>query len=180
MFICFSESISINIIWLGFTSHWNILIAPRRSKLGEKSHATLIWTCINFCLKTDHRRTLYCHTYDRISRSVLQNMAKDGYLAHVWRFEIYFEETLIENAFTLEDVFQCCPSLTHLSIQMNILWPYDRQRKNRVGLSTVLKNKAGLASVLKEGFRKLQYVKLSNCLRNMFRNSWAIYQEILT
>ena len=107
-------------------------------------------------------------------------MAMDGYLAHVWRFEIYFEETLIENAFTLEDVFQCCPSLTHLSIQMNILWPYDRQRKNRVGLSTVLKNKAGLASVLKEGFRKLQYVKLSNCLRNMFRNSWAIYQEILT
>jgi len=107
-------------------------------------------------------------------------MAEAGYsdiVSHVWRLELYFEETFIENAFTLEDlvhVFQYFPNLTHLSIQMNPTGQYTG------GMYRTKKNNVGLANVLKEGFGKLEYVKLGNCLRNMFQNSWPIYQEILT
>ena len=102
-------------------------------------------------------------------------MAKAGYLTHVRRLNLYFNETSAENGFTLEDManmFDFFPSLTDLSIEMGTLCPL---------ISAVKMTRfEGMASKLKKGFGRLERLELKNCLRRLFLNSWSVYQEILT
>ena len=88
-----------------------------------------------------------------------------------------FLNTSIENphwnTLTLEDlarVFHFCPKLTDLTIQIDV-------SMHNIGTSQI---HADLASELKQGFSGLEHVKLDDCLKYLFLNSWPIYQEILT
>jgi hypothetical protein len=127
-----------------------------------------------FYLKYGKRNSL-SYQDDRINRSILKNMGKAGYLTHVRRLDLYLEEASAESGFTLEDLadmFDFCPSLTHLSIYMS--WECSVVR------AVKMTSFEGMASKLKKGFGRLERVKLRNCLRRLFLNSWSVYQEILT
>jgi hypothetical protein len=102
-------------------------------------------------------------------------MAKAGYLTHVRQLDLHLDDTSAEKGFTLEDLadmFDFFPSLTHLSIFMS--W------KCSVVRAVKMTSSEGTASKLKKGFGRLERVKLRNCLRRLFLNSWSVYQEILT
>ncbi len=103
----------------------------------------------------------------------MENGSKAGYFTHVGKLHLDFEETSFENALTLEDLgrlFHFCPKLTRLCIKM------DESLQNEVNSRI----HASLAKELRQGFSRLESVKLYNCLRYLFMNSWPIYQEILT
>ena len=118
-------------------------------------------------------RSLKCSKFDATNRNILENMSKAGYFAHVWSLHLDFEKTSFKDALTLKDLsrfFHFCPKLIHLCIQMEESWQYK-------GKSQI---HADLASELSQGFNRLERVKLYNCVRYLFLNSWPIYQEILT
>ena len=114
----------------------------------------------------------------------MENFSKEGYLANVWRLHLDFEKTSTENTLRLEDLarfFRFCPKLTDLTIQMNKPTLHqgkivDDSSKNEVNSQI----RADLASELRQGFSRLERVKLYNCVRCLFVKSWTIYQIILT
>jgi hypothetical protein len=118
-------------------------------------------------------RSIKCSKLNQINRNIFEEVSKAGYFAQVWSLHLYFEKTSSEDALTLEDLgrlFHFCPKLTQLCIQMEESW--QNEGKSQIH--------PDLASQLRQGFSRLERVKLDNCVRYLFLNSWPIYQEILT
>jgi hypothetical protein len=115
-------------------------------------------------------------------------VSKAGYLAHVRKLHLDFEKTSIEHTLVLEDLarfFYFCPKLTDLTIQMKRFMLnqgkiVDDLSKNEANWQTRADLQIIIASELRQGFSRLERVKLHNCLRCLFQKSWTIYQNILT
>jgi hypothetical protein len=103
----------------------------------------------------------------------LMNMARAGYFTCVWRLNLCLISKGSENFFTIEDlahVFDVCPKLTHLTIQMSVDRPAAANTKQF----------RDLESQLRQGFGRLERMELIYCLDDLFQSSWLIYQEMLT